>query len=47
MLATRRASSIVSTFAVSASAFVSRPIDIRERLPVGVLHDIATGDGFG
>ena len=43
LLATRRASSIVSTLAVSALA----RIDIGERLAARVLHDIAPRNAFG
>src|SRR5262249_6026098 len=35
------ASSMVSTLAISASAFVSRPIDVSERLAVSILHLVA------
>ena len=45
LLAMRRASSIVSTLAVSASARVSR-IHIGESLASGILHDVAAGNSF-
>jgi hypothetical protein len=45
LLATRRASSIVRTFAMSVARLAC--IDVIESVAASVLHDIATGYAFG